>query len=177
MAEQQNSNPEAEQKSRRRFLEAIVGVFSAIIALTLGIPFVGALIKSSGRARRRPLSEVTTLDSLPVGTPVDLPFTEVSADAFIQREIMHHVWAVRTSASEVTVYSPICPHLGCRYDWEPWTSRFMCPCHGSVYTMEGKVVSGPAPRPLDTLPVEIKQGKLFVEWGQFKPGIPQKIQI
>jgi menaquinol-cytochrome c reductase iron-sulfur subunit len=177
MAEPQISHPDPEQTSRRRFLAAVVGAFSALIALAVGIPFVAALIKSSGRNRKRSFAELASLDSLPVGTPVDLPFTEVSADAFIERESMHHVWAVRTSAAAVTVYSPICPHLGCRYDWDARLSRFMCPCHGSVYTLDGRVVSGPAPRPLDALPVEIKKGKLYVEWEQFKPGTPQKIPI
>lgn len=177
MESQQDLGPAPGEKSRRTFLQVIIGVFSALIGLVVGIPFVAAIIGSSRRAAKSSFSDVSAVDSLPVGKPVDLTFATLTTDAFIQREAMHHIWAVRTSVSEVTVFSPICPHLGCSYDWDVRTLRFMCPCHGSVYTLDGKVVAGPAPRPLDTLPVEIRQGRLFVAWEQFKPGISQKILI
>lgn len=59
--------------------------------------------------------------------------------------------------------SAVCTHLGCTVRAEALsqpetvtvgdapmrlTHRFSCPCHGSKYTGDGKVVSGPAPRPL-----------------------------
>jgi nitrite reductase/ring-hydroxylating ferredoxin subunit len=33
-----------------------------------------------------------------------------------------------------------------------------CPCHGSVYAADGRVLSGPAPRSLDTLPMQVQGG-------------------
>ena len=55
-----------------------------------------------------------------------------------------------------------CTHLGCTVPWRPdfefaaskgW---FRCPCHGSTYTRGGAIlVFGPAPRPLDTMAVEV----------------------
>lgn len=177
MDEQPDPQPETGPNPRRTFLQAVIGVFGALITLIIGIPFVAGIIGPSGRSKKRAYSEVAAMNSLPVGKPVDLAFVEPAADAFIRRDVMHHVWAIRTSAEAVTVFSPICPHLGCSYDWDPRTSRFMCPCHGSVYTIDGRVVAGPAPRPLDTLPAEIRQGRLFVEWEQFKPGVPEKVAI
>lgn len=59
--------------------------------------------------------------------------------------------------------SAVCTHLGCTVRAEALprpedmevagqklrvTHRFLCPCHGSVYTGDGANVSGPAPRPL-----------------------------
>ena len=38
--------------------------------------------------------------------------------------------------------SPICTHLGCTVEIEQ--SRLVCPCHGSTYDREGKVLRGPA---------------------------------
>jgi len=62
-----------------------------------------------------------------------------------------------------------CPHLGCTVPWRPdfvfqgvqgW---FRCPCHGSTYTKEGGIiVAGPAPRPLDVFPLEVKDDKSIV---------------
>ncbi len=39
----------------------------------------------------------------------------------------------------------VCTHLGCVVPWNASANRFICPCHGSQYNNEGKVVRGPAP--------------------------------
>jgi cytochrome b6-f complex iron-sulfur subunit len=39
----------------------------------------------------------------------------------------------------------VCTHLGCVVPWNKATNKFMCPCHGSQYDENGKVVRGPAP--------------------------------
>jgi cytochrome b6-f complex iron-sulfur subunit len=39
----------------------------------------------------------------------------------------------------------VCTHLGCVVPWNASENKFMCPCHGSQYNSEGKVVRGPAP--------------------------------
>ncbi|NEO26135.1 MAG: cytochrome b6-f complex iron-sulfur subunit [Kamptonema sp. SIO4C4] len=42
----------------------------------------------------------------------------------------------------------ICTHLGCVVPWKASANKFVCPCHGSQYNENGKVVRGPAPRSL-----------------------------
>jgi Rieske Fe-S protein len=165
----------AEKTSRRGFLEVVIGTISGLIGLLLGIPFVAALIGGVTRTREREYADVAALDALPVDQPVSLAFSESFEDGFIQGETVRRVWLVRTSASEVLAFSPICPHLGCRFDWDARTSEFKCPCHASAYTPDGRVVAGPAPRPLDTLPVEVRRGRVFVKWQQFKIGTPRKL--
>lgn len=63
-----------------------------------------------------------------------------------------------------------CPHLGCTVPWKPNdpsedaiepAGRFNCPCHGSIYDRYGQIISGPAPRPMDLFPLEVRDGKLF----------------
>jgi len=39
----------------------------------------------------------------------------------------------------------VCTHLGCVVPWNKAENKFMCPCHGSQYDKNGKVVRGPAP--------------------------------
>jgi cytochrome b6-f complex iron-sulfur subunit len=39
----------------------------------------------------------------------------------------------------------VCTHLGCVVPWNANENKFKCPCHGSQYNSEGKVVRGPAP--------------------------------
>jgi len=59
-----------------------------------------------------------------------------------------------------------CTHLGCTVPWREDEGRFHCPCHSSIFTPVGEVVSGPAPRPLDIFPIEIVDGNLVVNTGQ-----------
>jgi len=42
----------------------------------------------------------------------------------------------------------VCTHLGCVVPWSAPNNKFMCPCHGSQYGADGRVVRGPAPLPL-----------------------------
>ncbi len=37
-----------------------------------------------------------------------------------------------------------CPHLGCQLEWNPDELSWDCPCHGSRFDYDGKLISGPA---------------------------------
>lgn len=50
-----------------------------------------------------------------------------------------------------------CTHLGCSVPYDPSIQQFVCPCHGSEFTMEGDVLTAPAPRPLDIFPLSITE--------------------
>ena len=49
----------------------------------------------------------------------------------------------------------ICTHLGCVVPWNKSENKFMCPCHGSQYNNQGKVVRGPAPLSLELVHVGV----------------------
>lgn len=61
-----------------------------------------------------------------------------------------------------------CPHLGCTVPWIESEGLFRCPCHGSVYEPTGQNIAGPAPRPMDVMEVEIRNGRLFVNTGAIR---------
>ena len=163
--------------SRRGFLRLAMGIVSAIVGLLLGIPFLVALIAPTYRKSRSPYARAGEVGPLPKEQPVSLRFYFQSTDAFIRQTVMHEVWVVKHSDSDLTVFSPICPHLGCHYDWVASANEFVCPCHNSIFSIIGKVLAGPAPRPLDTLPYRIEGGVLYVKWERFQAGIPEKIVV
>ena len=58
------------------------------------------------------------------------------------------VAAYRDPDGSVTLRSAICTHLGCVVGWNPAEKTWDCPCHGSRFQPDGKVISGPAESPL-----------------------------
>jgi len=70
--------------------------------------------------------------------------------------------------------SAVCTHLGCVVPWNKAENKFMCPCHGSQYNNEGKVVRGPAPLSLALAHVEDNAGKVsLTPWTEtdFRTGL------
>jgi len=165
------------ESTRRRFFKLALGVLTFLSGLVVGIPLVGSFIGPAFRTIRTGWIKIADVGILPEGQPVNLKAAQVQVDAYVQESVIRHLWAVKHSDTEVTVFSPICPHLGCHYDWNPASGHFECPCHGSVYALDGTVLGGPAPRRLDTLPTKIENGELSVEWIQYKSGTPEKIPV
>ncbi|MFC7474747.1 ubiquinol-cytochrome c reductase iron-sulfur subunit [Dankookia sp. GCM10030260] len=83
----------------------------------------------------------------------------------------------KRSAEGVVAYSAICTHQQCPVsEWMPERNALHCPCHGSEFDPRhaGRVVGGPALRPLAALPVRV-EGDLLVVGGRFigRVGAPQ----
>ncbi|MBW7674323.1 FAD-dependent oxidoreductase [Chryseobacterium chendengshani] len=52
--------------------------------------------------------------------------------------------AYRDAKSQLHLLSPVCPHTGCNVTWNPSEISWDCPCHGSRFDIEGKLLNGPA---------------------------------
>jgi Rieske Fe-S protein len=78
-------------------------------------------------------------------------------------------------------FSGKCPHLGCAYKWRKHKvlgQVFLCPCHLSIYDASGQVLDGPAPRPLDLLPIQVSaNGEVLIIDMEFKAGTKAQTRI
>ncbi len=176
--EDEEKNVETQEGfSRRGFFKLVIGFLSALSAIAIGIPFIGSLVGPSLLKKKMHFARVASLASLPLGEPREIKYADMTSDAYITQMTMNMVWVIKHSPTDVTAYSPICPHLGCGYSWDSQARHFVCPCHGSIFAEDGKVIGGPSPRPLDTLPSKIQDGDLYVELRRFRTGIPQKVPV
>ena len=160
--------------SRRKFLGFAIGGIAGAIALGYAIPLATYLIKPSMTRTEEPFSPVGSIDSIQPDQPTEMTFMSSEKVGWEEKKVERDVWVVKEPDGTVTVFSPICPHLGCGYHWNPARRQFICPCHSSVFSITGKVLAGPAPRPLDTLPFKIENGMLYVKYEKFKIGIAKK---
>ena len=92
-----------------------------------------------------------------VGAPEDYPVSSVVSHPDIR------VYVVRTEAGFFAL-SAVCTHLGCITRWNEQAGQIQCPCHGSRFDSSGRVLAGPAPRPLDHLLITLEDdGRLVVD--------------
>lgn len=162
---------------RRTFFRWATAAAMSWIGLGLAIPLVGFVMSPAFKRRERPWVEVGRVDDLAEGMPKQLDYMQGVQDGWLTTKVHKAVWAVKQAGGQVSVFSPLCTHLGCGYHWDSQESKFKCPCHGSVYDVAGNVIAGPAPRRLDVLPSKIEDGRLLVMYKEFKAGLRQAVEI
>ena len=163
--------------ARRSFFAWLIMASAGLIGISLAVPLGGYVVSPALKRREKSWVDAGLVADLPVGEPAQRDVTMTLADGYREIAAVKGVWALRREANEVTVYSPICTHLGCGFRWDGEEKKFKCPCHGSMFDAEGKVVGGPAPRPLDRLPVRIENGRLMVQYQEFKSGVKAQEEI
>jgi cytochrome b6-f complex iron-sulfur subunit len=58
--------------------------------------------------------------------------------------------------------SAVCPHLQCTVQYQPESGQILCACHNGHFNLQGKVLSGPPPKPLPSFKVDIRNDKIIV---------------
>jgi glycine/D-amino acid oxidase-like deaminating enzyme/nitrite reductase/ring-hydroxylating ferredoxin subunit len=54
----------------------------------------------------------------------------------------------RDEQGKIYALSPVCTHMGCMVSWNPAEKTWDCPCHGSRYACDGKVIHAPTVKDL-----------------------------
>jgi quinol---cytochrome c reductase iron-sulfur subunit, bacillus type len=163
--------------ARRKFLAQLIAASVAFLAAVLGIPAVGAAVGPALKREETDWVSLGSVDSFQVGVPKAVNVTDVQRDGWIETTTIKGVWVVRQSADAFAVFNGRCTHLGCAYSWQNGQHQFACPCHAGVFAIEGKVLAGPPPRPLDTLDTRIVAGDLQAQMQDFRLGTPDKVAV
>lgn len=176
MASEQHDNSER-NVGRRTFLSYVFGAVAGFLTAAMGIPLAGAAILPTLKGRGLNWAPVGAPGDFQVGQPKSAQLDLKMKDGWIEKNEARGVWVVKKGDNDFTVFNGRCVHLGCAYNWVEAQKQFACPCHGGVYTVDGKVVGGPPPRPLDTLEWKIEGGNLVVGYTDFLLGTPAKEAI
>ncbi len=116
-------------RTRRKFLKKLSLTFAVIAGSMVGISLLRQVFPRLSESARN--VKIGRPSDFPLGTYTYLPDCQL----FIYRD-----------HTGIKVVSAVCTHLGCIL--EKSEEGFQCPCHGSCFNKEGKVLSGAASKDL-----------------------------
>ena len=152
------------RRERRRFVRAMLGVAGASV--------FGLLLLKAGSSPNLP-------QPLPI-TYTQNAVTQPSPATYIQNAVTHaqllanasniqpdqaltlndptvgQIVLIHLDNGQFVAYSTTCTHAGCQVQFDPSSKDLICPCHGAVYDPynNAQVLAGPAPFPLQSIPIQ-----------------------
>jgi Rieske Fe-S protein len=69
---------------------------------------------------------------------------------------------IHTTADEWKAFVAVCPHLNCTVQYRAETQQIWCACHNGTFDLNGQVISGPPPKPLEQLAVNVRGDDVVV---------------
>lgn len=170
--------------ARRNFVAAaaavVVGGLAAFAPVAASVVALFDPLRRKGDAAE--MVPVTRLSVLPTdGRPRKFAVTADRTDAWTTvRDTPIGAVYLRRSGERVEAFNVICPHAGCFVNLADDGTGFACPCHDSRFALDGSVSdpASPAPRGLDTLDVEIREGgEIWVRFQNFRTGRKEKTPV
>ena len=149
------------QPQRRRLMAIIVGIINVSLIGAIFGPVVGFIASPMKTKKKGQWISVLDESELAPGQVREASFTMSIKDGYHVVDRKYTMY-LRRGADGVVCIDPACTHLGCRVLYQEANHRFVCPCHGGVFAADGKNVSGPPPKPLDTHPVKVENGRIWV---------------
>ncbi len=147
---------------RRRFLAGLEGVSVAAVASALGLPLSGCIgfhyVNSTREGNRVLVGRREFGDGGSGGgrfALVDVPGHDLP------------IYLYRHDDEVFTAVSTRCMHRGCPV--EPVAGHLVCPCHGSEYDNDGRVLKGPTRLPLERFPTRVEGDVVVIE-------LPSRVQ-
>ena len=140
---------------RRRALVVMVNTAVAVIGGALSALLGVFALKPISSASSERWVRAGSLGDLEAGTPATRVLVVSRVDGWYRERAPQTVFLVWDGEKQVRAMSATCTHLGCQVRWEADKKHFLCPCHGGVYDVTGKVIAGPPPRPLDQVDARI----------------------
>jgi cytochrome b6-f complex iron-sulfur subunit len=162
----------AQSLSRRRFLRYLAGgasssmIFGIAAAKSRELSLEDFCLKFPLNSRCKdylPGVQAQDIQGKPI--QVDLLLTQIQPNVPVPVQGLSkrdRAYLVITDKPQIAPYAirPICTHFGCTVEWQSTQNRFVCPCHGSQYDAQGRVLRGPARRSLPLITAVVKQNQV-----------------
>lgn len=148
---------------RRSFVKVVFTFLGSIMGAVLGLPFISYFITPAlKKTKHEDWVPVGPLKEYPIGEPTPFSFVRTQVNGWERTSHSYGVYVLRESEKDARVFSNVCTHLSCRVSWKEDEKAFVCPCHDASFDIEGDVIHGPPPRPLDELDTKLEDETLYI---------------
>jgi cytochrome b6-f complex iron-sulfur subunit len=146
---------------KRREFVSWVGVSGVVSALPATVTACGQQTTSQVPAPAAPATSPRTDGFEVAGTVADL---DKNGQLLNEKMALGKALVVRETGDRLVALDPTCPHAGCTVAWSA-DQTFICPCHSSKFADDGKVLQGPASKPLALYTAKIEGDQVLVKKG------------
>lgn len=153
------------QVNRRDFVKVVTALIGTVMGAVIGLPAIGYILAP---ALKKQASDAWIpagpVENFPDGEPTLFNFTRSKVNGWEKTVNSYGVYILRRDGNKILALSNSCTHLSCRVSWKPEENRYTCPCHAGYFNVDGDVLDGPPPRPLDAYETKIEEGTLFIHF-------------
>src|SRR4030043_157463 len=157
--------PVSPHMSPRGFVPIVTAAAGTVMGALIGIPAIGYLIAPA-------LQKVSADAWIPAGPianyPVSVPtlfnFNRTKVNGWEKTVNSYGVYIIHNEDGSILALSNKCTHLSCRVNWKIEKNAYICPCHDAYFAIDGQIISGPQPRPLDPYETKVEENILFIHF-------------
>jgi Rieske Fe-S protein len=150
---------------RREFAKIVTAFLGTVMGAIVGIPIIGYVIDPALKSQESDdWISLGPLENYPIGVPTPFSFTQTKVNGWERSTLSYGTYVLRHSEIEndLKVLSNRCTHLSCRVTFKEETQTYDCPCHDAKFDIEGEVIYGPPPHPLDEYAHKVEEGVLYI---------------
>jgi len=148
---------------RRRFLRQLVGLIATGVGASIAAISGRAAVGQSFALALPRWVKAGQLDDLETDIPAPVTLRVTRRDGYLETVDQKVVFVTRSAKGEVHAMSSSCSHLGCSVAFDRAKNQFLCPCHNGAFSLDGAVVAGPPPKPLERLETKLDKNRILVQ--------------
>lgn len=158
-----SSQSQPSKLDRQGFVKIVTTFLGSIMGAVLGLPLINYFITPAlQKEQKEDWVAVGPLEDYPIGKPQVFTFTRTQINGWERTSQSYGVYVLRQNQADLSVLSNVCTHLSCRVTWKEEQAAYICPCHDASFDIQGEVIKGPPPRPLDQFETKIEEGILYI---------------
>ena len=133
---------------RRSFLKKLSTLLGAVATFVFVVPVVKFLAPQ--RLYTRAEKVIISKSEIPYGAAKEISFNDTP------------IIVINRKGKGFIALSRVCTHLGCLVGYNRTDEQLVCPCHAAIFSLEGYVISGPAPTALKSFPLKVEADQIIV---------------
>ncbi len=157
--------PGSPHMSRHEFVTLVTAATGTVMGVVIGLPAIGYLITPALTKQSADVwIPVGSPDNYAVGVPTLFNFNRTIVNGWEQTVNSYGVYIIKHEDGSIEALSNKCTHLSCRVNWKPENSAYICPCHDAWFDINGGIIKGPQPRPLDRYETKVENNTLSIHF-------------